>query len=86
MNPESNNFNESLLKDKKPKGLADKLYFQIKLLLWKRYCESTKSKWDLLKIILPAVSFFILLILMYSVFDFFAADGLEPFIVPLAFW
>jgi len=63
-----------------------KLSFQIKLLLWKRYLESTKSKWDLAKVIVPAVLFFILLILLYSVFNFFAAGGLEPFIVPLAFW
>ena len=71
---------------KMPKSVFAKLTFQIKLLLWKRYLESTKSKWDLMKVILPAVLFFVLLILLYSVFDFFAAGGLEPFLVPLAFW
>jgi hypothetical protein len=71
---------------KLPRSFASKLVFQIKLLLWKRYLESTKSKWDLMKVILPAVLFFVLLILLYSVFDFFAAGGLEPFLVPLAFW
>lgn len=60
--------------------------FQVKLLLWKRYLESTKSKWDLLKVLLPAVLFFILMILLYAVFDFFAAGAIEPFLVPLAFW
>jgi hypothetical protein len=69
-----------------PRSFASKLVFQIKLLMWKRYLESTKSKWDLMKVILPAVMFFVLLILLYSVFDFFAAGGLEPFLVPLAFW
>lgn len=61
-------------------------FFQVKLLLWKRYLESTKSKWDLLKVLLPAVLFFILMILLYAVFDFFAAGAIEPFLVPLAFW
>lgn len=63
-----------------------KILFQIKLLLWKRYCESTKSKWDLIKVILPALLFFVLLILLYELFTFFAGDGIEPFLVPFAFW
>jgi len=62
------------------------LIFQIKLLLWKRYLETTKSRWDLLKVILPAVLFFILMLLLYGVFNFLAAGGLEEFLVPLAFW
>jgi hypothetical protein len=70
----------------KPKSLPEKLVFQIKLLLWKRYLESTKTPWDLLKVVAPAVLMFVLLILLYSVFDFFAAGGLEPFLVPIAFW
>lgn len=65
----------------------EKLYFQIKLLLWKRYAESTKSKYDLLKLFLPAVLFFALLLLIYAVFDgLFDPDGVEPFLVPFAFW
>jgi len=71
----------------KVKSYPEKLYFQIRLLLWKRYAESTKSKWDLMKLILPAVLFFVLLLLLYSVFDgLFAPDGIEPFFVPFAFW
>lgn len=62
------------------------LLYQIKLLIWKRYCESTKTKSDLLKIFAPAILFFVLLILLYEAFGFFAAGGLEPFFVPLAFW
>jgi len=69
-----------------PQPLLQKLTFQIKLLLWKRYLESTKNKFDLLKVTLPAVLFFVLMILCYSVFNFFADDGIEPFLVPLAFW
>lgn len=63
-----------------------KLIFQIRLLMWKRYVESTKSKWDLIKVLFPPVLFFVLMILAYSVFNIFADGGIEPFIVPFAFW
>ena len=72
--------------NKAPMPTSQNLIFQIKLLLWKRYLESTKSKWDLLKVALPAVLMFSLMILLYSVFDFVAAGALEPFLVPMAFW
>ena len=72
--------------EKVTRGEASTLFFQIKLLLWKRYLETTKSKWDLLKVILPASLFFVLMILLYQVFDFLAAGGVEEFLVPLAFW
>jgi hypothetical protein len=72
--------------NKPSKSMFEKLTFQIKLLLWKRYLESTKSYWDLVKVVLPAILFFVLLILLYAVFDIFADDGIEPFIIPLAFW
>lgn len=65
---------------------ATNLLFQIKLLLWKRYVESTKTKWDLAKVLIPAVLFFVLMLLLYSVFSFLAAGAIEPFLVPLAFW
>jgi ATP-binding cassette subfamily A (ABC1) protein 3 len=70
----------------KPKSWPAKLLLQIKLLLWKRYLESTKSKWELAKVLLPAWLFFTLLIVLYVNFGFFAAGGLEPLFVPLAFW
>ena len=66
--------------------IGQKLFFQTKLLIWKRYVESTKNKWDLIKVVLPAVLMFVLMILLYSVFDFLAAGAIEPFLVPLAFW
>jgi hypothetical protein len=69
------------------KSLPEKLLFQIRLLIWKRYVESTKSKLDLAKVLLPSMLFFSLMILIYSQFNgLFDNDGLEPFIVPLAFW
>jgi hypothetical protein len=70
-----------------PKSFFAKLFFQIKLLLWKRYAEQTKSKWDLIKVIAPAILIFVLLILLYAVItNTFSPDGLEPFFVPFAFW
>jgi hypothetical protein len=70
----------------KAKSFPEKFALQIKLLLWKRWRESTKSKWELGKVLMPAWIFWALLILLYSNFGFFAAGGLEPFLVPLAFW
>ena len=61
--------------------------FQLKLLIWKRYLESTKSRWELAKLFVPAIMFFLLIVLVYSVMKgLFFDDGLEPFLVPLAFW
>lgn len=77
--------NTPLIKSNAEGGL-NKLIFQVKLLIWKRYVESTKTKWDILKVVLPAVLMFVLLILLYAVFNFFADDGVEPFFVPFAFW
>lgn len=62
------------------------LLFQIRLLVWKRYRESTKTKSDLLKVFAPGILFFVLLILIYKAFTFFSPGGLEPFFVPFAFW
>ncbi len=72
---------------KVPRIYPVKLYFQITLLIWKRYCETTKSKWDVAKVLLPAIMFFILMLLIYGVISgLFHGGALEPFIVPLAFW
>jgi hypothetical protein len=68
------------------RGFATKMFFQIKLLIWKRWCEMTKSKWDVAKVLLPAILFFILMILLYSVVGVFHGGAVEPFLVPLAFW
>jgi hypothetical protein len=71
----------------KSQSYFGKVLFQIQLLIWKRWKESTKSKWDLIKVLLPAMMFFSLLLLIYAVFDgLFFPDGAEPFIIPLAFW
>jgi hypothetical protein len=69
------------------KNWAEKLFFQIKLLLWKRYVESTKTKTDLIKVAVPAIFIYSLILLFYNVFTgLFSPDGLEPFLVPFAFW
>jgi len=72
--------------EKVNRGKVSTLLFQVKLLIWKRYLETTKSKWDLLKVIIPAVLFFLLMLLLYGLLKMFAAGGLEEFLVPLAFW
>ena len=36
--------------------------------------------------LIPAVLFFVLMNLLYSVFSFLAAGAIEPLLVPLAFW
>lgn len=64
----------------------EKFALQIKLLLWKRLQESTKSKWDLLYVLLPAWLFLALCLLLYKQFSFFVDGTLEPLFVPLAFW
>lgn len=70
-----------------PRSAVSRVIFQIRLLIWKRWRESTKSKWDIVKINLPAIMFFSLLLLIYKVFKgLFFPDGAEAFIVPLAFW
>ena len=70
----------------KVKSFPEKFALQIKLLLWKRYQESTKSKWELIKVLLPAWIFFALLNLLYEGFSFFSPGGIEPLVVPIAFW
>ena len=63
------------------------LVFQIKLLAWKRYAENTKDKMDLVKLYVPPMLFFTLMVLVYETLDgLFFDDGLEPFLVPLTFW
>lgn len=83
---ESGNSNAKSLQIER-KSIFEKLTFQIKLLMWKRWKESTKSKLDLIKVLLPAMLFFSLLLLIYAVLDgLFFPGGAEPFIVPFAFW
>lgn len=68
-------------------SVINKILFQIRLLVWKRWRESTKSKWEIFKVVFPAMLFFSLLLLIYKVFKgLFFPDGAEAFIVPLAFW
>lgn len=67
----------------------EKFLFQIRLLLWKRYRETTKSKDELLRVLLPPILFLVLLHLIYAVKgikDLFFPGGAEPFFVPLGMW
>ncbi len=66
--------------------MSKKVVQQIRLLLWKRYCETTKTKWDVAKVVLPAVVFYILMILLYESLGVFHKGALEIFFVPVAFW
>eukprot|EP01040_Poterioochromonas_malhamensis_P010006 gene10006-10872_t len=60
---------------------------QIRLLLWKRYCESTKTKMDVLKVAAPPLLFFLLAVLLYSAFDgLFHPGGIEAYILVIGFW
>jgi hypothetical protein len=68
-----------------PQELYVQLLFQIRLLLWKRYVESTKTKWDIARVFAPALLIFILIILVYTL-NLFNPGGLEPFLAPLAFF
>lgn len=63
-----------------------KITSQLKLLLWKRRVEIFNQKWELVKYLAPPGLFFILMILLYAVFDLFYDGGIEDYIVPLAFW
>jgi ATP-binding cassette subfamily A (ABC1) protein 3 len=67
----------------------NKFLFQVRLLLWKRYRETTKSKSELLRVIMPPLLFLALLHLIYGVpgiKNLFFPDGAEPFFVPFGFW
>ena len=64
------------------------ILLQIRLLLWKRYSESIKSKYDLAKLFVPSILFFTLLILLYNLFgpSLFTPGLVEQYLVPLSFW
>ena len=63
-----------------------KIITQLKLLLWKRRVEIMNQKYEIIKYFFPPFLFFILMILLYSVFKLFSSGGIEDYLVPLAFW
>lgn len=68
-------------------SFLDKFLFQVRLLVWKRYAELSKQRLELAKLIFVPLLFFFLTILFYAVFTgVFAPDGLEEYIIPIAFW
>jgi hypothetical protein len=70
----------------KQQGYFGTLISQVKLLIWKRFVESTKSRWEILKILVPPAIFFFLMHLGYLAFGLFAKGALEPLLVPIAFF
>ena len=58
---------------------------QVFLLLWKRYRECLKDKWDLMKAVVPALLFFAIVHLLYYNFKISSNGILEVFLVPLGF-
>ena len=72
---------------RRDQGYFEKLIFQIKLLLWKRFCELTKNRIsETFKNTFPPMLFFALIILFYYSFPFLGNGNLEPYLVPVAFW
>lgn len=63
-----------------------KCILQIKLLLWKRLIETTKSPWEFIRIVIPPMLFFALINLGYATSSLFAKGSIEPFLVPLIYF
>lgn len=70
----------------KSRSYLETLVSQVKLLIWKRYAESTKSNWEIIRLLVPPVIFFLLIHLAYATLDFFSPDAVEPFLVPIAYF
>lgn len=63
-----------------------KLLFQINLLLWKRYRETTKNRGEIFRVVFPPLLVFALLLLIYSLLSIFHGGAIEPYFVPVGFW
>lgn len=72
--------------DNPAKWYFERMMHQTKLLAWKRYVEVKKSYWEFVRILGPPFLFFVLCHLAYATFDFFSPGGVEPFLVPFAFF
>lgn len=67
----------------------EKFLFQVRLLMWKRFRETTKNKWELGRVVFPPLLLLALVHLLYSVpglKDLFNPGVVEPFFVPFGFW
>lgn len=82
----TDNMNKDLTVSVTKTNAVVKICSQISLLVWKRYRETTKTKWDLMKILVPVILFYVLMILVYELFSFFSGGAIEPFFVPFAYW
>lgn len=59
---------------------------QVNLLLWKRYREVSKNKFELVRILGPPIVIFVLIHLAYATIPLFFPAAVEPFLVPFAFF
>lgn len=63
------------------------IFFQIRLLLWKRKIELLSNRTELFKYVGPPILFFLMLILIYALFgEMFYDGGIEDYFVPIGFW
>lgn len=71
-----------------PRSGADKVAYQIDLLLWKRYKELQKQPFEIAKYMLPPLLFYSFICLIYGAIKppMFYPGGVALYIVPLAFW
>lgn len=65
--------------------MLPKIIRQVNILLWKRFREIIKNKWEIVRVLLLPIIFFALINLGYSTLKLFNAGAIEPFLVPLAF-
>jgi hypothetical protein len=63
-----------------------KISSQISLLLWKRRVEILNQKWEAPKYLGVPALFFILMILLYEVFQLDYSGIFEEYLVPIGFW
>lgn len=59
---------------------------QVKLLLWKRFREVSKNKFEIVRILGPPIVIFVLIHLAYATIPLFFPGAVEPFLVPFAFF
>jgi hypothetical protein len=67
-------------------SFTSKFFFQVRLLLRKRFLELMNRKMDIFYLTIPPLLFFSLTILIYAVIGIFFPDGAEEYLIPIGFW
>lgn len=62
------------------------VYNQVLLLMWKRYREMAKNRLEIPRILASPIIFFVLIQLAYVTLPFLSDGGVEPLLVPIAFF